>query len=208
MLTRSQVARLFGVSYQTVVLWESQQRLTRHEVVGTDAFGRTSRRIMFDEEEVRALKAVWRPLRQRLPRKQDRINGENSARAFAMFEEGRSPNDVVRLAKLDPDTVATLWEKYCIGADGILAQRAAAAQKRELDKFAAEMKEFDKSERHRRWREKMAVIRQNSPAPLIFVRQDALAAREAAALVPEEQLPKAESGDTEDNPLAPDQTQH
>jgi len=104
-LTATEAADLLGVSYNTIVNWENAGRLHAHKQRRLLTNGQHREIRVFKEAEVRKF------LRRRHPNEEDEV----AARAFEMFEEGRSIREIVIALRVRPERIERLhdqWEDF------------------------------------------------------------------------------------------------
>lgn len=86
--TRSEVAQFAGIGISTVIAHEKRGRLHPQYQCRPDTRGAERRTTLYDPDEVRKL-----PRRERIVL--GRSEGETTARAFELFREGKTDEDVV-----------------------------------------------------------------------------------------------------------------
>lgn len=104
-LTRIEAMDLLGVSYQTIINYETKGLLSRHEVMRADKHKVERRTVVYEPKEL-----------ARLPRRQQviapRDPGEIAARATELFNQGHNQREVVVALRESFDTVRELHEKW------------------------------------------------------------------------------------------------
>ena len=129
MVTRPEIARLFGVTRQAVAKMESAGKLT----ATIDAVGRH----LFLREEVLELARIrGRHFRAR-------VEGKLAARVFDLFEQGCTLPQIVQQTGEHPTTIRALWAEYTTplkkprdkGDDGETIREATADLQSLLERF-------------------------------------------------------------------------
>lgn len=165
-MTRTEVARLLGVSRSTV------QMLTRQGDLHCTIEMRNNRAYsIYDREEVFAfLQKGWKPTSLKAGKVyvHKRSEGSREARAIRMLNEGKTPWEVAEVCHFTMKEAAELWRRWKLGPHALLAEeQAEAIAKAEID-WAREMQ---KEKRRREWLEhtrKIAEIRANGKVPIIL----------------------------------------
>jgi hypothetical protein len=112
-LTHTEAADLVGVSYNTIAYWARRGLLQPQKERRTLSNGTVREVLVFDSNAV-----------MEVARRRNGVNDvdETAARAFEMFEEGRSIREVVIKLRKAPDRIEALHEQWlsCGGSELVL----------------------------------------------------------------------------------------
>ncbi len=130
-LTRIDIADMLRISDHTIRAWERKGRLNPQRVVRQDAAGHERPLIVYDPREVAKLPRRVGVEAYTLPA------GEIAARAFELFEAGKTVREIVVELRETPDNVLILREKWLDagGAELVLSPAAKEALEGELGAF-------------------------------------------------------------------------
>lgn len=131
-LTRIDVTDMLKVSGHTLMSWERKGKLHPQRVLRLDNAGHERLLVVYDPREVARLpRRVGNEPYQVSP-------GEIAARAFELFEEGKTVRQIVVELRETPDNVLTLREKWLDagGAELVLSPAAKEALEGEVGAFA------------------------------------------------------------------------
>lgn len=104
-LTRLEVVQVTGIGLSTIPALERRGQLHPHRVYRPDSRGAERSTVVYDPDEVAKLPRRGRP-------SIDRSQGEITARAFELFREGRTYEEVVIELRETIDHVEYLHEKW------------------------------------------------------------------------------------------------
>jgi len=104
-ISRDEAARFAGVTVNTIVNWQTDEKLRAMIDYRPDRRGSERRQWVYDPKELVKLRRPEVAMRSREP-------GETAARAFELFQDGKSDAEVVIALRESPDNVDSLREKW------------------------------------------------------------------------------------------------
>ena len=104
-ISRVDAARLAGVTVNTIINWQADDKVHAMVDYRPDRGGSERRQWVYDPKEIVKLRRPEVSMRSREP-------GETAARAFELFQDGRSDAEVVIALRESPDTVRTLRDQW------------------------------------------------------------------------------------------------
>jgi hypothetical protein len=143
-MTRNEASDMLSVSHQTLANYERRGDLHPQFAYRPDGRGAEHRVIVYSPQELTKLAAK---LRRHVT--QERDPGEMAARAFELFREGKSMEDVVVELRLLPDQVRELHDKRLNmgGADLVIAPTAKEALEKMVGAFGSVTELIERVER-------------------------------------------------------------
>jgi hypothetical protein len=104
-ISRAEAARLAGVTVNTIINWQKDEKVQAVADYRRDRGGSERRQWVYNPMELIKLRRPEVAMRSREP-------GETAARAFELFRDGKSNADVVIALRETPDNVGTLREQW------------------------------------------------------------------------------------------------
>lgn len=104
-ISRAEAARFAGVTVNTIINWQTDNKLHAVADYRPDRGGSERRQWVYDPKELLKLRRPEVSMRSREP-------GETAARAFELFQDGKSDAEVVIALRESPDNVRTLREQW------------------------------------------------------------------------------------------------
>jgi hypothetical protein len=128
-LTRVQVMDMLKVSHHKILYWEQTNRLHGQRVIRADDSGAQRKLVVYDPHEV-----------AKLPQRANGYlvsEGEIAARAFELFDAGKTDREVVVEIRETPDKVCELREKWMTagGSELVLSPAAKDALEAKIGPF-------------------------------------------------------------------------
>jgi hypothetical protein len=131
-ISRAEAARLAGVTVNTIINWQMDDKVHARVDYRRDRGGSERRQWVYDPKELVQLRRPEVAMRSRDP-------GETAARAFELFRDGKSEAEVVIALRESPDTIRALHEKWSDmgGADRVISPVAWEALENLVGPFAS-----------------------------------------------------------------------
>ncbi len=104
-ISRVEAARLAGVTVNTIINWQADDKVRAVVDYRPDRGGSERRQWVYDSKEIVKLRRPEVSMRSREP-------GETAARAFELFRDGKPDTEVVIALRESPDAVRTLRDQW------------------------------------------------------------------------------------------------